>query len=213
MGRGSRRPATNWSAWRRPLAHVAIVVAFVISVLGYPLIKKSGAEPGRPQQAGQPINPYVAASHIAGARVAALVGDTRDAGAHINALAHDLARSERLPDVTRPIDHEAARAAVRPLPGVRSAIWLDAANFVVMVDGAQHRSMEMIDRVCLALEPLGDTLAVVVNLQDVGAKSPDAAMTLSRNCQLPEGQRAFLQANRQVDVLAPALRRTFKAQQ
>jgi hypothetical protein len=213
MGRGSSGPATNWSAWRRPLAHVAIVVAFVFSVLGYPLIKKSGAEPQRPQQAAQPINSHVAASHIASARVNVLAGDTRSADAHVNALAHDLARTERIPAATRPIDHEAGRAAVRPLPGVRSAIWLDAANFVVMVDGAQNRSMDMIDRVCLALESLGDTLAVVVNLQDVGAANPDAVMTLSRNCQLPDGQRALLQANRQVDVVAPALRRTFKAQQ
>ena len=123
------------------------------------------------------------------------------------------ARSARLPDVNRPIDHEAARAAVRLLAGVRSAIWLDQTNFVVMVNGAELRSMDMIDRVCLALEPLGDTLAVVVNLQDVTAKDPDAAMTLSRNCQLAEGQRAILQAKRQVDVVAPELRRTFKAQQ
>ena len=85
----------------------------------------------------------------------------------MNAIAHDLTRSMRVPDVSRPIDHEAARAAVRPLAGVRSAIWLDQTNFVVMVNGAEQRSMGMIDRVCLALEPLGDTLAVVVNLQDV----------------------------------------------
>jgi len=113
MGRGSRGPATNWSAWRRPLVHVAIVVAFVFSVLGYPLIKKSGAEPQRPQQAGQPINPYVTASHIASVRVNVLARDTRGAEAHANALAQDLARSARLPDTTRPIDHEAARAALR----------------------------------------------------------------------------------------------------
>jgi hypothetical protein len=213
MGRGTNRPALRWQAWRRPLGHLAIVIAFVASVLGYPLIQKSGADAARPQQAGEPLNPYVAASHIASARVDALTGNTRGAQAHVNALARDLTRSARLPDTTRPIDHEAVRAAVRPLAGVRSAIWLDAANLVVMVDGPQHRSMAMIDRVCLALEPLGDTLAVVVNLQDVGAKNPDAATTLSRNCQLPEGQRALLQANRQVDVVAPALRRTFKAQQ
>lgn len=36
-----------------------------------------------------------------------------------------------------------------------------------MVGDARHRSMDMIDQVCLALEPLGDTLAVVVNVQDV----------------------------------------------
>jgi hypothetical protein len=73
--------------------------------------------------------------------------------------------------------------------------------------------MAMIDRVCVALEPLGDTLAVVVNLQDATAKNGDEAMTLSRNCQLPEGQRAFLQAKRQVDVVSPELRAQFKDQQ
>jgi len=119
----------------------------------------------------------------------------------------------RRPESKNEPDPFFARTAVRPLPGVRSTVWLDAANFVVMVDGAQHRSMDMIDRVCLALEPLGDTLAVVVNVQDVTAKNPDGAMTLSRNCQLPEGQRAFMQAKRQVDVASPELRRTFRAQQ
>ena len=52
-----------------------------------------------------------------------------------------------------------------------------------------------------------------MNLEDVTATNGDAAMTLSRNCQLPEGERAFLQAKRQVDVVAPELRRTFKTQQ
>jgi hypothetical protein len=191
------RPIKRRRAWR-PYAYVAPVAVVLLGLAGYLSSTTERTDPKHPQQAGQPVNPYAVTGHIAGARVAALVGDSRGAEAHVNAIAHDLARSTRIPDVTRPIDHEAARAAVRPLPGVRSAVWLDAANFVVMVDGAHHRSTDMIDRVCLALEPLGDTLTVVVNLQDVTAKEPDAAMTLSRNCQLPEGQRAFLQAKRQV---------------
>lgn len=47
----------------------------------------------------------------------------------------------------------------------------------------------------------GDTLAIVVNVQDVAARTPDGARTLSRNCQLPEGVRAFMQAKRKVDVV------------
>lgn len=174
---------------------------------------EQAAERQTPQQAGQPVNPYATAAHIAGARAALLVGDSRAAEDHLHAMTHDFSRSMRIADAARPIDHEAARAAVRPLPGVRTAVWLDTANFVVMVDGQQHRSFDMIDRVCLALEPLGDTLAVVVNVQDVTAKNPDAATTLSRNCQLPEGQRALLQAKRQVDVVSPELRRQFKEMQ
>jgi len=199
------------SAWRYALAPV---VAAVLSGIVYIDAKHERAERAQhPPQAGQPINGFAVAAHVAGARAAAFVGDTRTAQAHVQAVTHDLMRSMRVPDPSRPIDHEAARAAVRPLSGVRSAVWLDADNFVVMVDGAEQRSMETIDRVCLALEPLGDTLTVVVNLEDVTATNGDAAMTLSRNCQLPEGQRAFLQAKRQVDVVEPELRRTFKTQQ
>jgi hypothetical protein len=124
-----------------------------------------------------------------------------------------LRQTAAVPDVYRPIDHEAARMAAKSVAGVRSAFWLDHDNVVVMVDGAQYRSMAMIDQVCVALEPLGDTLAVVVNVQDVTAQHADGATTLSRNCQLPEGQRAFLQRKRQVDVLAPEVRARFKDQQ
>src|SRR5689334_6755486 len=136
MGRGILRTAARWPTSWRPVGHFGIVAAFVISVIGYPLIEKSDANSGRPQQAGQPVNGYAIAAHVALARADAIVGDARGAQAHVNAIAHDLARSARLPDVNRPIDREAARAAVRPLAGVRSAIWLDQTNFVVMVNGA-----------------------------------------------------------------------------
>ncbi len=173
----------------------------------------TAAEKPRPQQAGQPINPYATAGHIAGARAALLAGNQQAAQRHVEAMARDLSRSARLRDTRRPINHEAARAAVRPMPGVRSAIWLDADNLTVMVDGQQYRDMDMIDRICVALEPLGDTLGVVVNLQDAKARNGDEAATLSRNCQLPEGQRAFMQAKRQVDVVAPEVREQFKKTQ
>jgi len=128
----------------------------------------------------------------------------------INRAATEYLRQASIPDVMRPVDHEAARMAAKAVPGVRTALWLDRENFVVMVDGSQYRSMAMIDQVCVALEPLGDTLAVVVNVQDMTAQHADGATTLSRNCQLLEGQRAFLQRKRQVDVVAPAAKRSFR---
>jgi len=131
----------------------------------------------------------------------------------INRAATEYLRQASVPDVTRPVDHEAARMAAKAVPGVRTALWLDRENFVVMVGGSQYRSMAMIDQVCVALEPLGDTLAVVVNVQDMTAEHADSATTLSRNCQLPEGQRAFLQRKRQVDVVAPEVRARFEDQQ
>jgi len=169
--------------------------------------------PRKPQQAGQPLDPTKTAAHIVGARVAAVTGNQKGAEAHVLAIADDMRRSARLPDVHRPINRESARAAVSPLPGVRSVVWMDRENLIVMVDGQRHRSMAMIDEVCIALEPLGDTLAVVVNLQDATATNGDDAMTLSRNCQLPEGQRAAFQRKRQVDVVDRETREAFKGMQ
>jgi len=166
-----------------------------------------------PQQAGQPLNPVAVAGRIASIRVAALTGDQQAVQANAKAFSDDFRRSIKLPDPSRPIDHEAARAAVRPLAGVRSSVWMDRSNLIVMVDGAQYRSEATINRVCNALAPLGDTLAVVVNVQNVNAKTSQEADTLSRNCQLPEGERAFLQPKRQIDALDPATRRAFEAQQ
>ena len=159
------------------------------------------------------MDPIATAGHIAGARVAVATGNTRAAQQHLDAVGKDFIRSARIADPGRPIDHELARATVRPLAGVRSAVWMDAANLIVMVDGARYRSMQTIDEVCLALEPLGDTLAVVVNVQDVTATTTDGATTLSRNCQLEEGQRALLQSKRAMDVVSPELRAAFKRQQ
>ena len=169
--------------------------------------------PRKPEQAGQPINPVKTVAHIAGARLAAVTGDQKAAEAHVRAIGDDLRRITRVPDVHRPIHRESARVAVRPLPGVKSAIWMDHENLIVMVDGQRYRTMEMIDAVCLALEPLGDTLAVVVNLQDATTRNGDEAMTLPRNCQLEEEQRAFMQKKRQVDVVDRETREAFKKMQ
>lgn len=166
-----------------------------------------------PQQASQGTNPLLTAGHLVGVEAAALTGDQRAVQAHVEAMHKEMIRSMRLADQSRPIDHEAARSVVRPLQGVSSSVWIDRSNLLVMVGSGRHRTMDTIDRVCLALEPLGDTLGVVVNLQDVTATTSEGADTLSRNCQLGAGERALLQQKRQVDVLDPELRRVFRAQQ
>ncbi|MEO6076049.1 MAG: restriction endonuclease [Dokdonella sp.] len=117
------------------------------------------------------------------------------------------------PDPHRPIDRESARLAVRRIAGVRSAVWIDRTNFIIRVDNAELRNMAMINQVCDALEPLGDTLGVVVALQNANARNGDEMETLTRNCQLGEGQRAFGQRNRQIDTVSPEVRAQFKAMQ
>ncbi len=171
------------------------------------------ADTSLPQPAGQPLNSVSVAGQMVGMDVAALTGDQRATQANVKAFSDDYRRSLKLPDPARSIDHEAARAAVRPLAGVRSSVWMDRSNLIVMVGGAQYRSMETINRVCNALAPLGDTLAVVVNVQNVTAKTSHEADTLSRNCQLPQGERAMLQPRRQIDALDPATRSAFEAEQ
>ena len=173
----------------------------------------TGATADSHQQAGQPMSAANVARHVAAAHAAALIGDPRSAQANAAAIADDLRGSIKVPDAARLVPHEAARAAVRSLAGVRSSVWIDQSNLIVMVDGAQYRTLGMIDHVCDALAPLGDTLGVVVNLQNVAATSSHGADTLSRNCQLPVGQRALTQSKRQIDALDPALRRTFEVQQ
>ena len=109
-------------------------------------------------------------------------------------------------DMDTAIDREAARAIARAMPGVRSANWIDRHNLLVRVDGAPLRSQQTIDDLCIRLEPLGDTLAVVVHLQNAAARTHDDMDTLSRNCQLAPGDNAFMQRPRTIDALDPAIR-------
>ncbi len=151
------------------------------------------------------------AGQIMKARVAAVLGDQEAVRAELEAMQEDYRRAVKLPDATRRINPEAARVAARSVAGVRSANWIDRENLLVMVESAQHRTHDTIDRICLSLEPLGDTLAVVVNLQNRLARNGDELEILSRNCQLAHGDRAFLQPNRQVDVVPPEIRAQHEA--
>lgn len=167
----------------------------------------------QPPRAGTGTNPLVTVGHLASIEAAGLTGDQRAMRAHVEAMHKNMMRDMRLADPSRPINHEAARVAVRPLAGVQSSVWIDRSNMLVMVGGGQYRSIGTIDRICGVLEPLGDTLGVVVNVQDMTATTSEGADTLSRNCQLGAGERAMFQQKRRVDVLDPEVRRVFRAQQ
>lgn len=169
------------------------------------------AQRPRLERAGQPVDPLKTAGHITGARVAALTGDQDGVRRNIEAMSDDMRRAMKLADAARPIDREAARAAARTVPGVRSVAWVDRSNLLVRVDSNARRSHQLIDEVCYQLQPLGDTLAVVVNVQSTAARTPDELDTLSRNCQLAPGDRALLQRERQLDVLDPAIRAQYRA--
>src|SRR5690606_25540460 len=164
-----------------------------------------------PQRAGQPIDPLKTAGHIAAARVAAITGNQEGVRRNAEAMTEDMRRAMKLPDAGRPIDPESARAAIRTMQGVRSVAWLDRSNLLVRVTGAEFRDYHFIDAVCQRLEPLGDTLAVMVLLRNANPRTRDDADSLGRNCQLAPGDVALLQRQRKVDSLDPALRARFRA--
>lgn len=170
-----------------------------------------------PAQAGRHDQPRTtslsAAQHVAGMRMAALTGDQEALQRHAQAMSKGILHDAHIPDPNRQIPHEAARARIGQVAGVRSAAWIDHDNLLVLVDGPRYRDIAMVDRICDTLAPLGETLGVVVNVQDVTATNSHAADAVSRDCQLPEGQRAFLQHHRQIEALDPVTRRTFEAQQ
>lgn len=190
---------------------VVTVIAASLSIAGCTAQQPDEPTQRRPQQAGQPMDPVRTAGHMAGARLSALAGDQAGVQRNMDAMSEDLRRAMKLADASRPIDREAARSIARTMPSVRSANWIDRHNLLVRVDGAQSRSQQTIDDLCVQLEPLGDTLAVVVHLQDASATHPDQMDTLSRNCQLAPGDQAFMQPARTVDALDPAVRAQHRA--
>ena len=68
--------------------------------------------------------------------------------------------------------------------GMRSSNRIDRHNFLVRVNGAELRSQQTIDALCLRLEPLGDALAVVVHVQNAAVTTRDQMDPLGRNCRL-----------------------------
>ena len=166
-----------------------------------------------PQQAGQPVSVVESAARIAVIQGASMMGDQETVRQQGQAMAESLRRSIRLADPARKVDRESARSLARRVPGVRSVVWLDHENLFATVDSAQARSDQTIDRICIALEPLGDTLGVVVNLQNSAAQNGTELTTLSRNCQLAPGERALLSKALPIDPISPEVRAQHEANQ
>lgn len=184
---------------------IIAVVAVAIGVLAGCRETTAPAQ-ARPEQAGQPMNPLRTAGQFASIRASAMVGDQQGVQDGLMAMNEDFRKAIKLADPARRVDREAARAALRGMDGLVSAVWIDHENLFVMVDRNELRSQAVIDSVCTRLEPLGDTLGVVVNLQSAAARTGAEQATLSRNCQLQPGDRAFMQRERQVDVVPAGIR-------
>lgn len=162
-------------------------------------------------QAGQPVNPVTMAARLMAVQVASVLGDEETARSQFDAAHSDLMRSMRVADARRPIDREDARVFAKQVEGVRSVVWIDRHDLLALVNGGEYRSQHTIDGICRQLEPLGDTLAVVVHLQDAEARNGDELETISRNCQLKPGELAMLHTKRHLDVIDPEIRSRHKA--
>ena len=192
------------------LARHTLFAALVLAVggCGGP---KDGTGEDRETQAGQPINPVTLAARLVAIPVATALGDSATADGQFQAAHSDLMRSMKVADSRRPIDREAARAAAGQVAGVRTVVWIDRHHLLALVDGGGYRSQQTISGICQQLEPLGDTLAVVVHLQDATASTGDELETISRNCQLRPGELAMAQTKRSLDVIDPTIRARHKS--
>ncbi|MET4729519.1 hypothetical protein ABIE09_003333 [Lysobacter enzymogenes] len=164
-----------------------------------------------PQRAGKPLDPGETAARLVKMRAQALGGDQQGLQQNLQALNQDFNRSIKLADPSKRVDRENARIAARSVKGVRSVVWIDNENLFAIVGHNAERSYDTVDAICRQLEPLGDTLGVVVNLQSGAARTGDELEILSRNCQLPPGERAMAQSNRQIDALPPQMRAQHRA--
>jgi hypothetical protein len=186
-----------------------LALSLVLSACGGQAGGDTAAKPQ--QQAGEPLDPGKTAERLVKMRAQALGGDQQGLQENLQALNKDVAKSIRLADPARRIDRENARIAAKGVKGVRSVVWLDSENLFAIVNRNAERSYGTIDSICGQLEPLGDTLGVVVNLQSGAARTGDELEILSRNCQLKPGERAMMQANREVDALPPQVRAQHRA--
>ncbi|MBP7981744.1 MAG: hypothetical protein KAY90_01995 [Arenimonas sp.] len=165
----------------------------------------------KPQTAGKPLNQAELIGRMATLHAAAATGNQEVVQAQVKEMANDFRKSIKLADPAQAVDREAARNVAKTVDGVRSVVWFDRENLFAIVERNEQKSYETIDAICMKLEPLGDTLGVVVNLQSGAATTGDELEILSRNCQLAPGDRAMLQKNRQIDVISPEIRKQHKA--
>ena len=201
----------NAGAARGPDRRSSILLLPALLVLSACGAERSERQAAQPAAAGQPIDRVETAQRLNAMRGQAMAGDQAALQRSVAELDRDLRRAVRLVDPERKIDRENARVAAKSVAGVRSAVWVDDENLLAIVDRNAQRSHGTIDAICTRLEPMGDTLGVVVNLQSGAARNGDELEILSRNCELPPGQRAQAQAHRQIDVLPPQVRAQHRA--
>ena len=163
------------------------------------------------QQAGQPMDPVKVAARMAATRAAAMTGDQQAVQANMHAMNEDFRKAIKLADPAQRVDRETARAAAKRVPGVRSVAWVDNTHLLAIVSHNEARTYNTIDAICLELEPLGDTLGVVVNLQSGAAISGSELEILSRNCQLAPGDEAMFQTKRQLNAVPADIRAQHRA--
>lgn len=184
----------------------------VLTALAIAMLAACHADDSGPARAGEPVSAAETALHLGKVRADAIAGDQQAVQAEMGRMSDDMRRSMKLPDTSRPIDREAARTAAKRAPGVHSVVWLDRTNLLALVDRNDLRRMGTIDAICHELDPLGDTLAVVVHLQSRAARTGDQLETIHRNCHLAEGDRAMLQTVKNLDVIPPDVRAEHAAQ-
>lgn len=200
-------------AFARPLRNIRVGVSGLICLMAAIACSKPESAERKPQQAGQPLSTVETAARLAAIRGAAMTGDQEAVRKNMEAFNEDFRKAIKLADPTRAVDREGARQAARRVASVRSVAWIDRENLFVIVDSNEALSYRTIDKICLELESLGDTLGVVVNLQSGAATNGDELAIVSRNCQLAPGDRALLSRARQVDVVDPAVRAQHRASQ
>lgn len=116
----------------------------------------------------------------------------------------------KIADASRPIDRESARAA-RTVPAFAPSPGSTATTCSCASPAPTAAPTRPSTRSATSSNRWGDTLAVVVHLQNAEARTRFEADTLNRNCQLAPGDRAFLQTPHTLDVLDPALRAQARA--
>ena len=157
--------------WRGHDINRIVAAALVVCFLLTACSRGAEAPQRKPEQAGQPLNPVKVAARIAATRAAAMTGNQQAVQANMHAFNEDFRKSLKLADPARRVDRESARAAAKHVDGVRSVAWVDNTNLLAIVSRNEARSYDTIDAICMELEPLGDTLGVVVHLQSGAALS------------------------------------------
>lgn len=159
----------------------------------------------KPERAGQPVSGAEFLARTAVTAGASISGRDDIVRAQQHAVYDDYRRMIKLADPARAVNREQAREVARRINGVRSVAWVDAANLYVIVERNEQKTERTIDRICVALEPLGDTLGVVINLQSGDASTGAELQLLVRNCQLAVGEHAFLHDRRDRNVVSDAV--------